>query len=74
MTSLLFINPLKLMSRLFIFRGVLLVGILLRNFFLRGIFLRRDFAKGIFLRRDLAPQPAIIVANITRNLSDVKRE
>ena len=55
------------------------VGILLRNFFLRGIFLRRDFAgrdfaKGIFLRRDLAPQPAIIVANIARNLSDVKRE
>ena len=67
------------MSMLFIFRGFLLVGILPGNILLRGIFLRRDFAgrdfaKGIFLRRDLAPQPAIIVANIARNLSDVKRE
>mgnify|MGYP007048378678 CR=1 FL=1 len=32
------------MSRLFIFGGILLVGILPRNILLRGIFLRRDFA------------------------------
>ena len=41
------------MSRLFIFGGILLVGILPRNILLRGIFLRRDFAGGIFLWRDL---------------------
>ena len=41
------------MSRLFIFRGILLVGILPRNILLRGIFLWRDFAGGIFLWRDL---------------------
>ena len=46
-------NHLKLMSRLFIFRGILLVGILPRNILLGRIFLWRDFARGIFLRRDL---------------------
>ena len=34
----------RTMRRLFIFRGILLVGILPRNILLRGIFLRRDFA------------------------------
>ena len=36
-------NHLKFISRLFTFRGILLVGILPRNILLRGIFLRRDF-------------------------------
>ena len=56
------------MSRLFIFRGILLVGILPRNILLRGIFLWRDFsvegfgernfpAEFFFSWRDLAPQP-----------------
>ena len=46
-------NHLKFTSRLFIFRGIFLIGILPRNILLRGIFLRRDFAGGIFLWRDL---------------------
>ena len=41
------------MSGFFIFKGILLVGILPRNILLRGIFLWRDFAGGIFLWRDL---------------------
>ena len=56
------------MSRLFIFGGILLLGILPRNILLRGIFLRRDFAgrdfslEG-FCKRDF-PQEGFLVGGI----------